>query len=618
MFERKNYCFTDFNTKHQGQSKSVKPRSEVALEETWDLTTIYSDDTEWEEEFNKITTEIPSLREYQNKLHNSSEVLSEYLQLEERIGQRVFRLFVYAHLKRDEDTTNTIYSGMYLRALQLLTLFETATSWSGSEIAAIPEGKMVIFLSENTDIADRRHYLENILRKKPHQLSATEEQLLAGAGEIFNNPSVSFSMLNDADLKFPHIKNEDGEEVELTHGRYGKFLESRDRRVRREAFHKFYQVYSQFANTCASLLSGHVNVHNFVAEVRKFPSARAAALFSDAISEDVYENLLATVNKHLPLLHRYVSLRKKVLGLDELHSYDLYVSLIEGVEVKYRFTEAKDTILKALAPLGTEYTSIVERAFAERWIDRADNIGKRSGAYSSGSYDTNPFILMNWQGTLDNLFTLIHELGHSVHSWYSRNNQPFFYADYSIFLAEIASTTNEILLIDYLLESPDDKLRQTVINLYLDGFKGTVFRQTQFAEFEHLIHTAAAAGTPLTKAFLSETYGEMNKKYYGESLTFDPEIALEWSRIPHFYANYYVYQYATGFSAATAFAQMIKEEGQQAIERYIKFLKAGNSNYPLAVLKEAGLDMSDVKPIEDALAVFEAYLQRMEELLLED
>ncbi len=606
-------------TPNQNNGRQIKLRSEVDNAETWDLTTIYSDTAAWESEFAAVAKEIPLLRNYQQKLHTSAAVLSEFLRLGESIGERVAKLYVYAHLKSDEDTGNSDFSGLHLRALQLFTQFETSISWAEPEIAQISEEKLIIFLSEDPEIAARRHYLENILRKKPHQLSVPEEMLLAKAGEIFNNPSMSFTVLNDADLRFPMITDEAGEKVELTHGRYGKFLESRNRRVRREAFQNLYRVYDQFQNINASLLAGNVKVQNFVAEVRNFPGARAAALFENAISEDVYDNLVATVNRNLPLLHRYIALRKQVLGLEELHSYDLYVSLIEGIDIKYSFEEAQEIIIAALSPLGSEYVEIVRRAFRERWIDRADNKGKRSGAYSSGAYGTNPFILLNWQGTLDNLFTLIHELGHSVHSWYSRNNQPFIYSSYSIFLAEIASTMNENLLTDYLLtQTDDDKLRQTVINHYLDGFKGTVFRQTQFAEFEHLIHTAAAAGTPLTSAFLTEQYGEMNKRYYGDNLTFDPEIALEWARIPHFYLNYYVYQYATGFSAATAFAHMIKTEGQPAVERYLQFLKAGNSDYPLVVLKTAGLDMSEVKPIEDAFAVFASYLEQMEQLLLSE
>lgn len=601
----------------QGGAGQVKLRSEVDMAETWDLTTIYQDTAAWENEFAAVAKEIPLLQDYQHKLHTSAAVLSEFFRLGESIGERVAKLYVYAHLKSDEDTGNSDFNGLHLRAIQLLTQFEAAISWAEPEITQIPEEKLIIFLSEDPGISARRHYLENILRKKPHQLSASEEILLAKAGEIFNNPSMSFTVLNDSDFRFPMIINEAGEEVELTHGRYGKFLESRDRWVRREAFQNLYQVYDQFQNTSASLLSGNINVHNFVAEVRNFPSARAAALFENAISEDVYDNLVTTVNRHLPLLHRYITLRKQALGLEELHSYDLYVSLIEGIDVKYGFEEAQEIIVAALSPLGPEYVEIVRRAFRERWIDRADNKGKRSGAYSSGAYGTNPYILLNWQGTLDNLFTLAHELGHSVHSWYSRNIQPFIYSSYSIFLAEIASTMNENLLTDYLLsQTDDDKLRQTVINNYLDGFKGTVFRQTQFAEFEHLIHTAAAAGTPLTSAFLTEQYGEMNKRYYGEDLVFDPEIALEWSRIPHFYLNYYVYQYATGFSAATSFAHMVKTEGQPAVDRYLQFLKAGSSDYPLSVLKKAGLDMSEVKPIEDAFAVFTSYLEQMEQLLL--
>ena len=603
--------------KIKAAAAAVKSRAEVDLEETWDLTTIFIDDAAWEQEYEEIAGRLSSLTSFQNKLQNSSAELSEFLDLQEEISKRAIIIAVYAHLKRDVDTADSRYSAMYLKAIQLMTELEAAVSWAEPEISSLSEDKMIVFLSENENIAKKRHYLVNIMRKKPHQLSAAEELLLAKAGEIFNLPDLAFSTLNDADLKFPTIKNEEGEAVEITHGRYGNFLESRDRRVRKDAFQNLYKVYEQFSNTSATLLAGSVNVHNLNAELRNFPSARAAALFENAISEDVYTNLLATVNKNLPLLHRYVGLRKKVLGLDEIHSYDLYVSLIEGLDIRYSFAEAKEILLKALAPLGQEYLEILNKAFDQRWIDRADNRGKRSGAYSSGSYGTNPFILLNWQGTLDNLFTLAHELGHSVHSWYSRNHQPYYYSDYSIFLAEIASTTNENLLIDYLLEhSTDAKLSETVINHYLDAFKGTVFRQTQFAEFEHLIHTAEAEGTPLTSAFLTAEYAKINQKYYGADLAVDPEIAFEWSRIPHFYLNYYVYQYATGFSAASSFSRKIKEEGQEAVDRYLEFLRAGSSDYPLAVLKKAGVDMSEVKPIEDAFYIFAKYLAKMEQLLL--
>ena len=618
LFEEQNESGRPANEAKGAKSSStrVKLRSEVSPEETWDLTTIFPHNDAWEEAFSEAIERIPSLYRYQNKLGSSSAVLSEYLKLAEEIGIQVFKIYVYAHLKADEDAADSYYNGMYLRGVQLETKFNAAISWAEPEIAQISADNMVIYLSEDQEIAARRHFLENILRQAPHQLSAPEELLLAKAGEIFNQPSLTFNVLNNADLRFPSIKNEKGIEAELTHARYGEFLESRDRRVRRDAFENLYKVYDQFANTNASTLAGAINVNNYKAEIRGFSSARAAALFENAISEDVYDNLIATVNKNLHQLHRYVTLRKKTLGLDELHSYDLYVSLIEGVDVKYSFSEAQEILVRALAPLGTEYVEIIRKAFAERWIDRAVNKGKHSGAYSSGSYGTAPYILMSWQGTLNDLFTLAHELGHSVHSWYSRNTQPFVYSGYSIFLAEIASTTNENLLVDYLLENTEDeKLRETVVNHYLDGFKGTVFRQAQFAEFEHMIHTTAAEGLPLTNDFLTEKYGEMNKKYYGEDLYFDPQIALEWSRIPHFYYNYYVYQYATGFSAATYFARMIKEEGQEAVDRYIEFLKAGSSDYPLSVLKKAGVDMSEIKPIEDAFRVFGEYLGKMEKLL---
>jgi oligoendopeptidase F len=423
-------------------------------------------------------------------------------------------------------------------------------------------------------------------------------------------------MLNNADLEFPSIINDKGEEVEVTHGRYTSFLESADRRVRHDAFKAVYETYGKFRNTFASTLTGQVKKDNFYAKVRNYKSAREAALANNNIPETVYDNLVNTINKYLPLLHRYVALRKKVLGLDELHMYDLYTPLVKDIQMKVTYNEAKDLILKGLEPMGEEYLSVLKEGFENRWVDVQENKGKRSGAYSSGAYGTNPYILMNWQDNVNNLFTLAHEFGHSVHSYYTRKSQPFAYGDYSIFVAEVASTCNENLLSEYLLKTlDDDKKRLYILNNYLETFRGTVFRQTMFAEFEHDIHMRAQNGEALTADLLTKVYYDLNKKYFGNDIVIDEEIGLEWARIPHFYYNYYVYQYATGLSASTALSKQILEEGEPAVTRYIDYLKAGSSDYPIEVLKKAGVDMTSTDPIENACKVFEEKLTEMEELL---
>lgn len=461
-----------------------------------------------------------------------------------------------------------------------------------------------------------RHFIENILSERPHILSADQEALLAGAGEIFEASSNTFSILNNADLKFPVIENENGEKIQLTHGVYGQLMENTHRDVREAAFKGLYSVYDQFKNTFAQTLSSHVKAHNYKAKVRNYSSAREAALSNNHIPESVYDTLLDVVNQNLSLLHRYVSLRKRLLKLDELHMYDMYTPILGEASIRYSYEEAKEKAVAALKPMGNEYLDIVNTAFGDRWIDVVENQGKRSGAYSSGAYDTVPYILMNWHDSLDQLYTLVHEMGHSVHSYFTRNNQPYVYGDYSIFLAEIASTTNENILTEYLLETENDpRVRAYVLNHYLDGFKGTIFRQTQFAEFEHFIHTEDAKGIPLTSEYLSEYYGELNEKYYGSEVTKDTEIALEWSRIPHFYYNYYVYQYATGFSAASALANKILANEPKALENYLTYLKSGSSDFPIEVMKKAGVDMTKPQYIEDAMKIFEARLIELEELV---
>jgi oligoendopeptidase F len=501
--------------------------------------------------------------------------------------------------------------------MQVFASLQGAMAYFEPEVANLSEETVRKFTEEKPELQDFKQYFAEMWRQKKHQLSEKEEVLLAKASQIFNDPNETFDVLSDTDMTFRPIEDEKGQMVEMSHARYGTYLESRDRRVRQDAFRSMYESFGKFRNTCAQTLASQIRVNSYIKDVRGFSSGREAALFENNIPESVYDSLLEAVNVKLPLLHRYVRLRKEVMDLDEIHSYDLYAPLVKDVDLKFSFEEAEDLILKALQPLGPEYIAVLEKAFSERWIDYADNAGKRSGAYSSGSYKTNPFILMSWQGTLDNVFTLAHELGHSIHSWFTRDSQPYQYGDYCIFLAEIASTTNENLLTEYLLKTAeDDKMKTAVINHYLDGFKGTVFRQTQFAEFEHKIHQADETGVPLTASFLTESYGDLNRHYYGEDLTFDEEIALEWSRIPHFYYNYYVFQYATGFSAATAFAEMIKEEGEPAVERYLNFLKAGSSDWPIEVLQTAGVDMTKPDPILKALDTFEEYLDEFEQVML--
>lgn len=594
---------------------ALPARNEVPEELTWDLTTIFPSDEAFEKEFKEIQELSKQSEQFKGTLGDSADALLSALKFRDALFDRLEKLYVYAHLKLDQDTADATYQGMNSRAGSLITQVITGLSYFDPEILSIEEKRLEAFLNENKELELYKHVLEELNLSRPYILSEKEEAILANAGEVLGSSSNTFSTLNNADLKFPVIRDENGNEVEITHGRYGKLLESSDRRVREEAFKGLYSVYEGLKNTLAQTLNGQVKKSNFYASVRGYQSAREAALSGNHIPETVYDSLVQTVNQHLPLLHRYVSMRKKILGLKDLRMYDMYTPLSSEVKLEFSYEEAKELVLEALKPLGEEYQEILKKAFANRWIDVVENKGKRSGAYSSGAYSTNPYILLNWQNNIDNVFTLAHELGHSVHSYYTRTNQPYIYGDYSIFLAEVASTTNENLLTDYLLKKYEDpKVRAYLLNHYLDGFKGTVFRQTQFAEFEHLIHQADQNGEALTAEFLTEQYFKINKNYYGDSVQYDPEIGYEWSRIPHFYMNYYVYQYATGFSAASALSAKILHEGTPAVEAYLDYLKAGSSDFPIEVLKRAGVDMTSSQVVEDALKVFEERLVELEKL----
>lgn len=596
--------------------KSLPKRNEIPIEETWRLEDIFPSDEAWEQEFQEVKKMLPQLADYQGRLGESADVFYEALQYQDHLSLRLDKLYTYAHMRYDQDTTNSFYQSLNDRIKGLYSEASSAMAFIVPEILAIDEAKVKSFLKEKEELKLYEHALDEINRQRPHVLSAKEEALLAQAAEVMASSSNTFGMLNNADLKFPAIIDENGEEVEVTHGRYIRFLESEDRRVRRDAFKAVYKTYGKYKNTFASTLSGAVKKDNFFARVRQYQSARQAALSSNNIPESVYDNLVETVNKNLDLLHRYVRLRKKALGLEELHMYDLYTPLVKNVKMEVTYEEAKQYLLKGLAPLGEEYVSIVKEGLENRWVDVRENVGKRSGAYSSGAYGTNPYILLNWQDNVNNLFTLAHEFGHSVHSYYTRKTQPYPYGSYSIFVAEVASTCNEALLNDYLLKTIEEEdKRLYLLNHYLEGFRGTVFRQTMFAEFEHMVHVKAQQGEALTAESLTSMYYELNKKYFGSDVVVDEEIGLEWARIPHFYYNYYVYQYATGFSAATALSKQILEEGEPAVQRYVEFLKAGSSDYPIEVLKKAGVDMATAKPIEEACQVFAQKLEEMEQLL---
>lgn len=597
-------------------AKELPLRSDIDSQYKWRLEDIYATDDDWEKDFEKVREMMQKLDVYRGNLVSSSENLHQGLQLIMEINEILDRLYAYSHMRSDEDTSNQKYQALNRRAQALATEIASAVSFMVPEILTLSREKVEEYLNENEGLKLYSHFLDNILREKDHYLSEEEEKILAMASDVARGPGNIFSMLNNADLVFPTIIDEEGEEVRITHGRYIDFLMSKERRVRKDAFTALYSKYGEFINTFAATLNTNVKAHIFYARARNYNSALEAALSSDNIPVSVYTNLIDTVKENLDAMHKYVSLRKEVLELDELHMYDLYVPLVKELDIKIPYSEARETILQGLKPLGEEYLRILEEGFNSGWVDVYENKGKRSGAYSSGCYGVHPYVLMNYTDSLDNMFTLAHEMGHALHTHYSNENQPYVYADYKIFLAEVASTLNEILLLHYLLENTEDVLKKKyLINHYLEQFRGTVFRQTMFAEFEKIIHEAAEAGQPLTAEFLNETYHRLNEEYYGPDIVVDQDIDLEWARIPHFYYNFYVYKYATGFSAATALANMILEEGEPAVKKYQEFLKSGDSDYPLNILKRAGVDMSSPEPISSAIATFRDFLKRYEELL---
>ena len=593
----------------------VLQRNEINEKDTWDLSTIFETDQKWEEELALLTEDTKEAASFEGHLLDSAESLFNITERYLDLSRRLEKLYVYAHMKNDQDTRVAKYQEYYAKAMTLYSQLDQVFSFYEPEFMAITEEQYQNFLAEEPKLQPYKHFFDKLLQNKDHVLSQREEELLAGAGEIFGAASETFAILDNADIVFPFVKDEDGNEVQLSHGVYMRLVESKNREVRRGAYEALYSTYEQYQHTYAKTLQTNVKVQNYRAKVRNYKSAREAALAANFVPESVYDNLVSAVRKHLPLLHRYLALRSKILGIPDLKMYDVYTPL-SSVEYSFTYEEALKKAEEALAVLGEDYLSRVKRAFSERWIDVYENQGKRSGAYSGGSYDTNAFMLLNWQDNLDNLFTLVHETGHSMHSSYTRETQPYVYGDYSIFLAEIASTTNENILTEKLLqEVQDDATRFAILNNFLDGFRGTVFRQTQFAEFEHAIHQADQNGEVLTSEFLNKLYADLNQEYYGLSKEDNPQIQYEWARIPHFYYNYYVYQYSTGFAAASALAEKIVHGSQEDRDRYIEYLKAGKSDYPLNIMRKAGVDMEKEDYLNDAFAVFERRLDEFEALV---
>ena len=599
-----------------GEIEKLPARSEIAEADKWALEDLFLTDADWEAAVKQLEEQLAQLKGYAGKVSASADALYAYLTLADETENLFEKVLVYSNEKMHEDMGNSTYQGYAAQAQAAATRLSAAEAFFEPELLAMEESRLQGFLKEDPKLEKYRLLIDRIWRRKEHTLSAAGEEILAKTYEMATAPDDIFSMFNDADAKFGTIRDENGKEVELTHGRFGGFMESSDRRVRKEAFEALYQTYDQFKNTLAATYSANVKKAKFYADVRKYPSALAAALAPGNIPTEVYDNLIETVHRFLPAMYRYVALRKRTLGVEELHMYDVYVPLVADQTKKIPFAEAKEIVKRGLAPMGEEYVSHLEEGFDHRWIDVYENRGKRSGAYSWGAYGTHPYVLLNYQGKLDDVFTLAHEMGHALHSWYSNANQPYVYSGYLIFVAEVASTCNESLLMQYLLkESKDKKEKAYLLNHFIDQFKGTLFRQTMFAEFEKITHEMYAKGESLTAERLCAVYMDLNRKYFGEEMVSDPQIALEWARIPHFYTEFYVYQYATGFSCAIALSKRILEMGEAGVVDYMKFLKGGCSKDPIELLKMAGVDISTPKPVEDALQLFEELVSELEELM---
>ena len=583
----------------------MKKRSEADSKYTWKLEDMVAEDSQWEQMFKEAAGEISEYASYKGRLAGSADTLYACLLFDDKLSQKIERLYVYARMRSDEDTTVQRYQDMFSRAQTLSYRAAENSSFLVPEILSMDRELLEQYMAADNGIGHFKRALEIILARRDHTLSGAMEELLAQSYDATQGASQIFTMFNNADVKFPVITGESGEGIQITHGNYISLMENQDRRIRKDAFEGLYSVYEQFSNTLAAAFSSNVKQAVFYAKAKKYASSREYYLADNEVPELVYDNLVKAVRENIVKLHEYTRVRKDVLGVDELHMYDLYVPMVAAADRRYTYEEAKSIVLEGLAPLGEEYLSLLKQGFDSRWIDVYENEGKRSGAYSWGTYGSHPYVLLNFHGTLNDVFTLAHEMGHSIHTWYSDRNQPFTYAGYKIFVAEVASTCNEALLIRHLLKKAGSREEKAyLLNHFLESFRGTLFRQTMFAEFEDMAHKKAARGESLTAESLCSIYRQLNADYFGPAMTVDRQIDYEWERIPHFYTPFYVYQYATGFSAAVAISSRIMSGEPGALEGYKKFLSGGCSMKPIDLLKLCGVDMSTTRPVDEALGFF--------------
>ena len=598
--------------------RPIPARADVPEKDTWNLKDIFESDEAWQAEFEALKAVPAQIEAYRGRLGESAEVLLSWFRLNDTLSIRLEKLYGYASCKGDEDTGNSFYQGMRSKALATLVGISSAAAFETPEIMALDEDKLNLFYAAQPELETYRRSIYKIRRCKEHILSPEEEKLLSAAGEMAHASANIASVFRDADITFPDVTDGEGNTRQLTDGTFVPLLMSPDRVLRKNTFETYYNRLGEFKNTVAATLDGQFRQLKFFADARHYPTTRAAALDGTEVPEEVYDNLIEAVHANLDKMYRYVALRKKILGVDELHMYDVYTPIVADADSEITFEQAKETVLEALSVLGEDYTDLLKMGFENRWIDVYENVGKRGGAYSSGNSRPHPYVLLNHKDNLDSQFTLAHEMGHALHSYHSCKYQPVNTSDYVIFVAEVASTCNEVLLMRHLLgKTTDKKQRAYLINHFLDQFKGTVYRQTMFAEFEKIMGDMNGAGEALTADALCEKYLALNKLYFGPDMVSDDGIALEWARIPHFFYNYYVFQYATGFSAAVAIANRILSEGAPAVADYKKFLSSGGSADPISLLKIAGVDMSTPKPVNDALTLFGDLIDELEKLIAE-
>ncbi len=589
----------------------LKTRDEIEADDKWDIEKVYSTTKEWEEDFNKLKEKAKGFEEFKGKLSDPNKLLG-FLKLDEEVSRLGEKLLVYAFLKGDEDTANNANQALKTKIEMYFSELSSLSAFFVPEILSYDKKVIEDAINKLPELKVYELMLERILKRKPHTLTTQMEEMLATVSDALNAPSNIFSILTNADMTFPVIKDEEGKDVELTEGNYSIFIKSKDIRVRESAFKALFNTYKHFKNTLATSLTASIKNFSFMAKTRKYNSSIESSLEPNDIPIEVYDNVIKTINENLDSLHRYVKIKKKLLGLDEIHMYDLYVPVIDTPKAHIEFSKAVEMVNEALKPLGDEYLKIFNNGIKDRWIDIYENKGKRKGAYSWGTYDTMPYVLLNYNYELNDVSTLAHEMGHSIHSYYSRKEQPYAYANYTLFCAEVASTVNENLLINDLIKKETDENKKLyLINTQLEQIRTTVFRQVMFAEFEKTTHEKIDNGEPLTSDELCKIYHDLNVKYFGPDMIIDEEIDMEWARIPHFYSDFYVYQYATGYSAANSFVKQILDKGEEAVEKYKGFLKAGGSDYPINILKKAGVDMTTPKPIQDTINRFNELLDML-------